>query len=91
MAVISWQGLAWGSDHTVTALFPPFFAGDFFAFPDDWGFSFCIKACIMMNIQKWTRRSVGGTTMTRSNARELAVHLVFELSFFDISADELLG
>ena len=28
--------------------------------------------------------------MTRSNARELAVHLVFELSFFDISADELL-
>ena len=28
--------------------------------------------------------------MTRSNARELAVHLVFELSFFHISADELL-
>lgn len=28
--------------------------------------------------------------MTRSNARELAVHLVFELGFFDISADELL-
>ena len=29
--------------------------------------------------------------MTRSNARELAVHLVFELSFSDISADELLS
>ena len=29
--------------------------------------------------------------MTRSNARELAVHLVFELGFADISAEELLS
>lgn len=29
--------------------------------------------------------------MTRSNARELAVHLVFELGFFDGNADELLA
>ena len=28
--------------------------------------------------------------MTRSNARELAVHLAFELGFADVSADELL-
>ena len=29
--------------------------------------------------------------MTRSNARELAVHLVFELGFAEVSADELLS
>ena len=29
--------------------------------------------------------------MTRSNARELAVHMVFELGFSDLTADELLA
>lgn len=28
--------------------------------------------------------------MTRSNAREIAVHFIFELGFSNLSADELL-
>jgi len=35
-------------------------------------------------------RFVGGTAMTRSIAREIAVHLSFELGFSNLSAEELL-
>ena len=41
--------------------------------------------------EKWADRPLGWTPMTRSNARELAVHFVFELGFSDHTADELLA
>ena len=34
---------------------------------------------------------IGGLDMTRNNAREIAVHMIFELGFSHQTADELLS
>ena len=40
-------------------------------------------------MEAWKKRSKENT-MTRSNAREIACHLVFEMNFNDITAGEAL-
>ena len=46
--------------------------------------------CIMYNIHQYIHLGMGERIMTRSNAREIAMHLIYEMEYHEESPEELL-